>query len=228
MKFSDVQYSKDELIEGKIFLIDKPTEWTSFDVVKKLKFYFQHHYNIRKLKVGHAGTLDPLSTGLLIVTTGKMTKKIHEFQDLNKTYLGCMKLGETTASYDTETPVEATFTLKHLSNELIFHTAREFLGSYKQIPPIYSALKQGGKRLYQYARSGREITVDAREIIIEKFEIEKINLPLVNFKVRCSKGTYIRSLVFDFGGKIKSGAHLINLRRTHIGDFWVGDALTVQ
>lgn len=228
MKFSSFQFHQRELVDGHIILIDKPYKWTSFDVVKKIRIRLQKQYQIKKLKVGHAGTLDPLATGLLIVATGKKTRHIQMFQSLVKTYKGTLKLGQTTPSFDLETPVDANYSIHHIVEDMIIEKTKEFIGDQMQFPPVYSAIKKDGKRLYQYARNGKKTTVKARKINVKKFRIDQINMPQISFTISCSKGTYIRSLVDDFGKKCGSGAHLIRLRRTHIGDYHVDDALTIE
>jgi tRNA pseudouridine55 synthase len=210
---------------GQVLLIDKPLEWTSFQVVNKLRWHIRKKFNIKKIKVGHAGTLDPLATGLLIICTGKFTKKIEEYQGQIKEYTGELSLGATTPSYDLETAIDKTFPVSHLTDELIIETAKKFVGEIDQKPPIFSAIKKEGKRLYELAREGKTTTIKSRKITVSTFEITKINLPVVNFKVVCSKGTYIRSLAYDFGIALNSGAHLSGLRRTKIGNFSVDGAL---
>jgi tRNA pseudouridine55 synthase len=210
---------------GQVLLIDKPLEWTSFQVVNKLRWHIRKKFNIKKIKVGHAGTLDPLATGLLIMGTGKFTKKIEEYQGQIKEYIGELSLGATTPSYDLETAIDKTFPVSHLTDELIIETAKKFVGEIDQKPPIFSAIKKEGKRLYELAREGKTTTIKSRKITVSTFEITKINLPVVNFKVVCSKGTYIRSLAYDFGIALNSGAHLSGLRRTKIGNFSVDGAL---
>lgn len=211
----------EDFIEGQVILIDKPLEWTSFQVVNKLRGHIRKKFNIKKIKVGHAGTLDPLASGLLIICTGKFTKKIEEYQGQIKEYTGEITLGATTPSYDLETEVNAVFPLDHITEELIHATAKQFVGEIEQKPPIFSAIKKEGKRLYELARKGIITNIKSRKITISTFEITKIDLPKVNFKVVCSKGTYIRSLAYDFGLALNSGAHLSELRRTKIGDFIV-------
>ncbi len=211
----------EDFIEGQVILIDKPLEWTSFQVVNKLRGHIRKKFNIKKIKVGHAGTLDPLASGLLIICTGKFTKKIEEYQGQIKEYLGEITLGATTPSYDLETAINAVFPLDHITEELIHATAKQFVGEIEQKPPIFSAIKKEGKRLYELARKGIITNIKSRKITISTFEITKIDLPKVNFKVVCSKGTYIRSLAYDFGLALNSGAHLSELRRTKIGDFIV-------
>ncbi len=215
----------DDYQNGQVLLIDKPLEWTSFQVVNKLRWHIRKRFNIKKIKVGHAGTLDPLATGLLIICTGKFTKKIEGYQGQIKEYTGEITLGATTPSYDLETAVEKTFPVSHISDELIYATTKEFIGEIDQIPPIFSAIKKDGKRLYELAREGKTTIIKSRKITISTFEITKIELPKVTFRVVCSKGTYIRSLAYDFGKALNSGAHLSGLRRTKIGDFKVNGAL---
>lgn len=205
--------------EGHVFLIDKPLDWTSFDVVNKVRWNIRKAYNLKKIKVGHAGTLDPKATGLLIVCTGKFTKRIDEFQAQEKTYTGTIKLGVTTPTYDLESEENETFPTEHITNELIHEATKQFIGEIEQFPPMHSAIKVDGKRLYELAREGQEIERKARKITIEEFKITKIDLPFVDFEVKCSKGTYIRSLAFDFGKALNSGGYLTALRRTKIGDF---------
>ena len=210
---------------GQVLLIDKPMEWTSFQVVNKLRWEIRQKFNLKKIKVGHAGTLDPLATGLLIICTGKFTKKIDEYQGQVKEYTGEITLGATTSSYDLETEVNETFSIDHISEELIYITTKQFEGEIQQQPPIFSAIKKDGKRLYELAREGITTEIKFRTITIETFEITKINLPKIEFRVVCSKGTYIRSLAYDFGKALNSGGHLSKLRRTKIGDFNVINAL---
>ncbi len=212
---------------GQILLIDKPLQWTSFQVVNKLRWLIRKQFDIKKLKVGHAGTLDPLASGLLIICTGKFTKRIQEFQGQVKEYTGTIMLGATTPSYDLETEIDQTFSTDHISNESIQKTTTQFIGEIEQYPPVFSALKKDGKRLYEYAREGESVEINSRKITIDTFEITRIELPEVDFRVVCSKGTYIRSLAHDFGKALDSGAHLTVLRRTKIGLFSVEDATTV-
>lgn len=214
----------EEIQEGKVFLIDKPLDWTSFDVVNKVRWNIKKAYNLKKIKVGHAGTLDPKATGLLILCTGKFTKRIDEIQAESKVYTGIFKLGATTPTYDTESEENEKFPDKHISEELIHQAAKQFIGDIEQFPPIHSAIKVDGKRLYELARAGKEVEVQPRRISIYEFRISKIEMPFVEFKVHCGKGTYIRSLAYDFGKALNSGAYLTELRRTKIGDFSVDDA----
>lgn len=211
---------------GQILLIDKPLTWSSFQAVNKLKYILKRKYNLpKKFKIGHAGTLDPLATGLLIICTGKFTKKIPEIQNQAKEYTGTITVGATTPSYDLETEVDAIFPINHIDEELIQQTVRVFLGEIDQKPPVFSAIKKDGKRLYEHARAGSAIEIQSRKTTIYEFEITRIALPEIDFRVRCSKGTYIRSLAFDFGVALKSGAHLTALRRTKIGDYSVVNAV---
>lgn len=216
--------SLEELQAGQLILIDKPLDWTSFDVVNKIRWNIRKHFKIKKIKVGHAGTLDPKATGLLIICVGKKTKEIETYQAEQKTYEGVLKLGATTASYDTEQPEDTLFPTDHITNEMIFEVAKTFEGVIQQHPPIHSAIKVDGKRLYEMARKGENPPTKPREVEILSFEITRIESPFVHFKVVCSKGTYIRSLAHDVGKALKSGAYLTALRRTRSGDFDVENA----
>lgn len=212
---------------GQILLIDKPLTWSSFQAVNKLKYVLKRKFDFsKKFKIGHAGTLDPLATGLLIVCTGKFTKRIPELMGMPKEYTGTIVLGATTPSYDMETEVNITFPTDHISSELIQETVSQFIGEIDQKPPIFSALKKDGKRLYEHAREGSEVEIETRKTFIHEFEITRINLPEVDFRVLCSKGTYIRSLANDFGTALQSGGYLSVLRRTKIGEFDVENAIT--
>lgn len=213
---------------GEMILIDKELNWTSFDVVSKLRNSIKKKLNIKKIKVGHAGTLDPLATGLLIICTGKMTKRIDEFSGLNKTYIGKMTIGSTTPSYDLETKPNVYYPTEHINKNLIIETAKKFVGKIDQKPPVFSAVKKDGVRLYKLARKGVKVEVEKREIIIHDFLISSINFPEVEFSLTCSKGTYIRSLAHDFGKELGSGAHLSELRRTSIGDYLVDNSLKLM
>ncbi len=214
--------------DGQIILIDKPLQWTSFQVVNKLRWLIRKNFKIKKIKVGHAGTLDPLATGLLIICTGKFTKRIQEFQGQVKEYTGTIRLGATTPSYDLETEINQTFPIGHISEAMIKECTSKFVGEIEQYPPVFSALKKDGKRLYEYARSGEEVAIAARKVRVDTFEITRIQLPEVDFRIVCSKGTYIRSLAHDFGKALNSGGHLSVLRRTKIGEFSVSDAVTPE
>lgn len=214
---------------GQILLIDKPLTWSSFQAVNKLKYLIKRKYNLPKsFKIGHAGTLDPLATGLLIVCTGKFTKKITEIQGQAKEYTGTITVGATTPSYDLETEVDETFPIEHISEELIQETTKQFLGEINQKPPIFSAIKKDGIRLYEHARAGETVEIPFRKTTIHEFEITRVALPEIDFRVQCSKGTYIRSLAFDFGNALQSGAHLSALRRTKIGDYSVENGFTPE
>ena len=213
---------------GEMILIDKELNWTSFDVVSKLRNSIKKKLNIKKIKVGHAGTLDPLATGLLIICTGKMTKRIDEFSGLNKTYIGKMTIGSTTPSYDLETKPNVYYPTEHINENLIIKTAKKFVGKIEQKPPVFSAVKKDGVRLYKLARKGVKVEVEKREIIIHDFLIRSINFPEVEFSLTCSKGTYIRTLAHDFGKELGSGAHLSELRRTSIGDYSVDNSLKLM
>ena len=217
--------TKDDFLEGQVLLIDKPLGWTSFQAVNKIKWAVKSKFSLKKIKIGHAGTLDPLATGLLLVCTGKFTKKIEQLQGAEKEYTGTITLGATTPSYDLETDVNATYPVKHITKESIGIAVSSFVGEIEQRPPIYSALKKDGKRLYEYARAGQEITIKKRKVSITAFEITQINLPDIEFRIRCGKGTYIRSLAHDFGIALRSGGHLSALRRTKIGDYNVNKAM---
>lgn len=206
--------------EGEILLVDKPLTWTSFDVVGKLR----NTMKPLKLKVGHAGTLDPLATGLLIICTGKLTKKIDTFQAEDKEYTGIITLGATTPSYDLETEIDQTFDISAITEEEILAVAKSFEGEQEQLPPAHSAVKIKGERVYEKARRGEDVELKPRKITISSFGIEKIEMPNVHFRIKCSKGTYIRSIAHDFGKALNNGAHLSSLRRTMSGDFHVDDA----
>jgi len=217
--------TSEDFQNGQLLLIDKPLKWTSFQVVNKVRWAIRKKFNIKKIKVGHAGTLDPLATGLLIICTGKFTKKINEYQGLPKEYTGTFTLGSTTPSYDLETDVDKTYPTSHITEKLIKNTTTKFIGEIDQKPPIFSALKHEGERMYNIARRGETAAIKSRKITISEFEITRIDLPEVDFRVKCSKGTYIRSLAHDFGETLDSGAHLSALRRTKIGDLSVNDAI---
>ncbi|MFO7719960.1 MAG: tRNA pseudouridine(55) synthase TruB [Gillisia sp.] len=217
----------EEFKEGQILLFDKPLGWTSFQVVNKVRWLIRKSCNIKKIKVGHAGTLDPLASGLLILCTGKFTKKIDEYQAQEKEYTGTFTLGATTPSYDMETEIDESFGIDHISEENIYGAALQFLGEIDQVPPVYSALKKEGKRLYEYARNGEEVIIPSRKVEIKEFEITEIRFPEVDFRVICTKGTYIRSLANDFGKTLGTGAYLSALRRTKIGGFIVEDSLDI-
>lgn len=213
---------------GKVLLLDKPLEWTSFQMVNKIRWIIKKQFGIKKIKVGHAGTLDPLASGLLIICTGKFTKKIDEFQAQEKEYTGAFTLGATTPSYDLETEPDQFFDISNISEAQIIEASKKFIGTVQQQPPIFSALKKEGKKLYEFARKGQEVDIPFRDITISEFEITRIDLPEIDFRVVCSKGTYIRSLAHDFGKALENGAHLSALRRTRIGDFSVENAIAIE
>lgn len=213
---------------GQVLLIDKPLQWTSFQLVNKLRWHIKQRFKIKNIKVGHAGTLDPLATGLLILCTGNETKNIDSYQAQIKEYTGIFTIGSTTPSYDLETTIDKTFDVSHINQNLIEETTKQFIGTIQQKPPIFSAIKQDGKRLYDLARKGETAEIKSREITIFEFEITKIEMLNLHFRVICSKGTYIRSLAFDFGKALNSGAHLSALRRTKIGEFSVENAFSVD
>jgi len=207
-----------DILDGEIFYINKPLRWTSFDLVKKIRYNIQKSRNIKKLKVGHAGTLDPLATGVMIICTGRATKQIEEFQHQTKEYIATLKLGETTPSFDLEKEVDAVFPTEHITRELINEVIPRFTGEIWQVPPVYSAVKVDGKRAYDYARRGQEIELKAKLLVIDEIEVLDFALPILKIRVVCSKGTYIRALARDIGEALKSGAHLTALERTRIGD----------
>ncbi len=220
--------SAEDFLNGQILLIDKPLHWTSFQAVNKIKYALINKAGLpKKFKIGHAGTLDPLASGLLLVCTGKFTKRIMELQGQAKEYTGSFYIGATTPSYDLETQIDETFETSHIDETLIHETVKQFLGEIDQKPPIYSAIKKDGIRLYEHARAGENVEIATRKTTIHEFEITRIALPNVDFRVVCSKGTYIRSLAFDFGKAMNSGSHLTVLRRTKIGDYNVKEAMDV-
>ena len=211
--------------EGQILLIDKPLKWSSFQAVNKLKFGLIKELKLpKKFKIGHAGTLDPLASGLLLICTGKFTKRIEELQGQAKEYTGTITVGATTPSYDLETEINATFPTEHITEALIHETLPQFIGEIDQKPPVFSAIKKDGKRLYESARAGIEVEIKTRKVMVSEFEITRIALPEIDFRIVCSKGTYIRSIAYDFGLALQSGGHLTALRRTKIGDYSVENA----
>ncbi|MDA0682163.1 MAG: tRNA pseudouridine(55) synthase TruB [Bacteroidetes bacterium] len=220
--------TSEDYLAGQMVLIDKPLGWSSFDVVKKIKHLISKKYNLKKLKVGHAGTLDPLATGLLIVCTGKFTKRISEIQGQEKTYTGTITLGGTTPSYDLETEVDNNYKTSHITKELIHQTTKQFIGEIDQKPPIFSALKKGGERLYEKARRGEEIIIESRKIFVREFNIISIENLTVAFEIKCSKGTYIRSIANDFGTALNSGGYLSSLCRTAIGDYELSKGIDIE
>ena len=214
--------------QGGFILLNKPYTWTSFQATKKIQYILKRHFGLKKIKIGHAGTLDPLATGLLVLCVGKYTKRIEEFQAQEKEYTGTIHLGATTPSYDLETEIDNTYPVEHINENLIYETAKSFIGEQSQIPPIFSALKINGVRAYTKAREGKEVEIKERTIHIYDFEITDIRFPEVDFRIRCSKGTYIRSIARDFGAKLNSGAYLSALCRTKIGDFKLSEAFSIE
>jgi tRNA pseudouridine55 synthase len=218
----------EDFLNGQIILIDKPLHWTSFQAVNKMKYALINKAGLpKKFKIGHAGTLDPLASGLLLVCTGKFTKRITELQGQVKEYTGTFFIGATTPSYDLETEIDATFDISHIDELLIRETVKQFLGEIDQKPPIFSAIKKDGIRLYEHARAGETVEIASRKTTIHEFEITRIALPEIDFRVVCSKGTYIRSLAYDFGKAMHTGSHLTVLRRTKIGNYEVKNAMDV-
>ena len=217
-----MNYTKESFEQGQVLLIDKPLKWTSFDVIQKLRKIL----HIRK--IGHAGTLDPLATGLLIICTGKFTKRINEYMAQEKEYTGTFTLGATTPTYDLESEPENFRPVEAITEEMINSATKNFIGEIFQVPPIHSAIKIGGTRVYELARQGREVKLEPRKITIKEFEITKIEIPIVHFKAVCSTGTYIRSLAYDFGEALGCGAYLSSLCRTRIGEFRIADALSLE
>ncbi len=217
-----------DFLEGHFLLINKPLRWTSFDAVKKIRNTLRSHLQVKKIKVGHAGTLDPLADGLLIVCTGKFTKRINEFQSQEKEYTGKFILGATTPSYDLETEVDKEYPIDHINEDDFQKATKSLTGEILQIPPIYSAIKQNGKRLYEHARKGEDVKIKERLVQVSEFEITKVELPAVHFRIVCSKGTYIRSLAHSFGQYLNSGAYLGQLTRTRIGNFNLSQAVEIQ
>jgi len=225
LEFSKPPY---DFKKGTLLLVDKPLDWTSFDVVNKIRYALKQKLNIKKIKVGHAGTLDPRATGLLLICTGKFTKKLTELQGKSKTYTGTLKLGESTPSYDGETEPDETFPTSHITEELLEEARKTFLGDIDQFPPMFSAIKVDGKRLYKSARMGVKVELKSRPVHIFQFDTPAIRLPEVDFIVTCSKGTYIRSLAHDYGKAVRSGGYLTALRRTAIGDYQLKDAWNLE
>lgn len=217
-----------DYLNGQVILIDKPLEWTSFQVVNKVRWLIRKQFGLKKIKVGHAGTLDPLATGLLIICTGKFTKQIDTYQAQHKEYTGTITVGATTPSYDLETEIDERFDISEITEMHIRQTTQQFTGEIQQRPPVFSALKKEGKRLYEFARAGETVEIPTRTVHISQFDIIAIKGADISFRVACSKGTYIRSLAYDFGRALNNGAHLSGLRRTKIGNFQVDDAVSVE
>ena len=220
--------SVDEFLNGQVFLLNKQIGWTSFDIIKKMKYLIRKKYSIKKIKIGHAGTLDPLATGLLIVCTGKFTKKISEIQNQEKTYTGTIQLGGSTPSYDLETKVFQNHQTNHITEKLIIQKAKDFIGLIKQKPPIYSAIKKGGERLYAKARRGETVNIESRLVFVREFKIIYIEDLKVHFKIICSKGTYIRSIAHDFGKALESGGYLSKLCRISIGEYSLTNSINIK
>jgi len=214
--------------KGAFILLNKPYKWTSFDLVNKVKFKVKHKFDFKKIKVGHAGTLDPLATGLMIVCTGKYTKQIDTYQAQVKEYIATLKLGSTTPSFDLETEIDETFPTEHIDRALIDETLKGFLGEIRQRPPAYSAIKIDGKRAYEYARKGQEVEIKEKILVIDEIEVLSFEEDVLKIRVVCSKGTYIRALARDIGSRLNSGAHLIGLERTRIGEFKTDQALEIE
>jgi tRNA pseudouridine55 synthase len=217
-----------DLEKGGVILLNKPYEWTSFQAVNKVKYLLKHYYDLKKVKIGHAGTLDPLATGLLILCIGKYTKKIEEYQAQEKEYTGTFYLGATTPCFDKEKEIDNYYPTEHITEEDIYKAAEHFLGEQEQVPPVFSALKVNGVRAYAFARENKDVELKSRKITIKEFEITRINMPEVDFRIVCSKGTYIRSIARDFGSYLNSGAYLTALCRTRIGDYKLSDAQTIE
>ncbi len=214
--------------EGEILYIDKPLHWTSFDAVKRIRLRVLRRIKQKKLKVGHAGTLDPLATGVMIICTGRATKRIEEFQYHTKEYIATLRLGATTPSFDLETEIDAHYPHEHITRELIEQVLPRFMGSIMQVPPSYSACKVDGKRAYDMARKGQEVELKAKELVIDEIELLECELPTIKIRVVCSKGTYIRALARDIGAALGSGAHLTGLVRTRVGDVTLADCLSIE
>ncbi len=217
-----------DFLKGSVLLIDKPFEWSSFDVVNKVKILLQKKFRIKWLKVGHAGTLDPLATGLMILCTGNATKDITQYLSLDKEYIATICLGKSTPSYDLETQPDHIYPTDHITREMILKTLPAFIGEIKQIPPVFSAKRLKGKRAYDFARKGKEIELQASTVHIKEIELLEYNKPVVVVRIKCGKGTYIRAFARDFGTALNSGAHLIALKRISIGDFMISDAMTMK
>jgi tRNA pseudouridine55 synthase len=214
--------------EGEVLYFDKPLKWTSFAVVNKIRYHICRKLGVKKIKVGHAGTLDPLATGVMIICTGKATKRIEEFQYHTKEYIATLQLGTTTPSFDLEKEIDATYPTEHITRELVEEALQRFIGRIEQIPPVFSACKVDGKRAYDLARKGEDVELKAKTLIIDEIELLECNLPEIKIRVVCSKGTYIRALARDIGEALNSGAHLTGLIRTRVGDVRLEDCLSVE
>lgn len=214
--------------EGEVLCFNKPLYWTSFDLVKKVRIMVRHALGTKQIKIGHAGTLDPLATGVLVVCTGRATKQIEDFQYQAKEYVATLRLGETTPSFDLETEIDGVYPTGHISRELVEETLKQFVGEIYQEPPVYSAVKINGKRAYEYARQGKEVEIKSKLLVIDEIELLECNLPVIKIRVVCSKGTYIRALARDIGVALQSGAHLVALERTRIGKTTLADCLSIE
>lgn len=214
--------------EGEILYFDKPFGWTSFALVNRVRAMISRKLDVKKIKVGHAGTLDPLATGVLIICTGKATKRIEEFQYQTKEYIASLQLGATTPSFDLETPIDGTYPTEHITKELVENAFTKFIGSIQQVPPVYSAVKIDGKRAYDYARKGETVEIKAKELVIDEIELMEYAFPLIKIRVVCSKGTYIRALARDLGQALHSGAHLTALQRTRIGAVSIDKCMNLE
>lgn len=213
---------------GEIVYFNKPLRWTSFDLVNKFRYKLTRKLGVKKIKVGHAGTLDPLATGVMIVCTGKATKRIDEFQYQTKEYVATLKLGATTPSFDLEKEIDAVYPTEHITRELVEEVLRSFVGTIQQVPPIFSACKVDGKRAYEFARNGEEVALRSKTLVIDEIELMACDLPVIRIRVVCSKGTYIRALARDIGVALRSGAHLIALERTRIGEVTLSQCLSPE
>lgn len=225
---SDLEKTTERFLRGELILIDKPLEWSSFDVVRKVRMGLQYRLRLKKIKVGHAGTLDPLASGLMMICTGRMTKEIDNYQAQQKEYLATVQLGATTPSYDLETDIDEHFPTQHITRELVEECLQQFRGELQQVPPVFSAIKVNGKRAYKKARAGKPLELEARSVTIHELELLHCTEQQLQLRVVCSKGTYIRSLAYDIGKALQSGAHLSALRRTAIGDYRVEQAQSVD
>lgn len=214
--------------DGEIIYVNKPYGWTSFGVVNKVRYFVCRKQGVKKLKVGHAGTLDPLATGVMILCTGRATKRIEEFQYQTKEYIATLRLGATTPSFDLEKEIDATYPTEHITRELVEETLKQFIGSIEQVPPAFSACKVDGKRAYDLARKGREVELKPKTLVIDEIELLSCELPDIRIRVVCSKGTYIRALARDIGVALNSGAHLTALERTRVGDVRLADCLSLD
>ena len=212
--------------EGEVLYFDKPLKWTSFAVVNKIRYHICRKLGVKKIKVGHAGTLDPLATGVMIICTGKATKRIEEFQYHTKEYIATLQLGATTPSFDLEKEIDATYPTEHITRELVEEALQRFIGRIEQIPPVFSACKVDGKRAYELARKGEEVELKSKTLVIDEMELLECDLPVIKIRVVCSKGTYIRALARDIGVALQSGAHLIALERTRIGDITLAKCMS--